>query len=152
MRKEVSVKKTILSSLLIIFIACLVGCVNIDPITPEVDTIDNEDESNSYDALELFTQTDCFFMEIKVITLLPGILTAQFEDERGVYFYSDNFKNAFNAFYSNAGIFIPKSKTSDIFAFAEKGSPNSIAVLSCDNLNFTKTKIYHPNKIISPQK
>ena len=144
-------KKTILSLLLILFFAYLTGCVNKNQITPQVDATDNENEINSMYALELLTQADCYFMEIKVITLHPGILKAQFEDENGVYFYSDNFKNAFNAFYSNAGIFIPKNEISDIFAFAENGSPNSIAVLSCDKLNFTKTKIYHPDKIILPQ-
>ena len=145
-------KKAIISSLLISFIPYFAGCANRNPISSQVDIIENEVEINSYDALELLTQTDCHFMEIKVITLLPGILTAQFEDERGVYFYSDNFKNEFNAFYSSAGIFIPKDEISETFAFAEKGSPNSIAVLSCDNLNFSKTKIYDQSKIILQQK
>ena len=101
----------------------------------------SEDRRNASDTLELLTQTDCYFMGIRVITLLPGKLTARFEDERGVYFYADNFKNAFNAYYSNAGIFIPKNEIAETFAFAEKGSPNSLAVLTCDNLDFTKTAI-----------
>jgi hypothetical protein len=132
-----------LTILALLLIQCLVffpGCTSRNPITLQGDTIAKKDKINSYDPLELLTQTDCHFMGIKVITILPGKLKAQFEDEKGIYFYADNFKNATNTYYSNAGIFIPKNGISEPFAFAHKGSLNSLAVLSCDTLNFNKTK------------
>ena len=135
-------KKTIIPILLFTFITYFAGCADRNLITPQVNISENEDEIDSYNALELLAESDCHFMDIKVLTLLPGILKAQFEDETGVYFYSNNFKNTFNANYSNAGIFITKSQPLNASAFAEKGSPNSTAVLSCDNLNFTKIKIH----------
>ena len=136
----------ILALLSIQFMVIFPGCTGRNPFTPQGDTIAKKDKIQSYDALELLTQTDCHFMGIKVITLLPGKLKAQFEDESGIYFYADNFKNATTTNYSNAGIFIPKNGISEPFAFAHKGSLNSLAVLSCDTLNFNKTKTYDHSK------
>ena len=119
------------------FVVIFPGCASRNPITSQED------------ALELLAQTDCHFMGIKVITMLPGKLKAQSEDERGIYFYSDNFKNATYTNYKKAGIFIPKNGTSKPYAFAEKSSPDSLAILSCDTLNFTKTKTDDHSKIIS---
>ena len=133
-------KNIIISLLFLLLMNTFAGCASINPMIPPVDTIADNDTMNSYDALEIVTQTDCHFMGIRVMTFLPGKLKAQFEDERGVFFYADNFKNAFNAFYTKAGIFIPENESSEPFAFAEKGSRNSLTLLSCDNLDFTKTK------------
>lgn len=152
-----------MSSLLILVMGTFVGCVNRTAITPQIDiveypplnlpqraglgdTIVKKTKAYSYDELELRTRADCHFVGMTVVTFLPGKFKPKFEDERGIYFYANKFKNGPNAYYTNAGIFIPGDETSEQFAFAEKGSPNSLAILSCDNLNFVKTKVYDSSK------
>ena len=139
-------KNIIISIFLILFVIIFADCASKTPMTLTVDTKTNNNKINSLDELELLNQTDCHFMGIRVLTLLPGKLKAQHEDETGIYFYAVNFKSDFNSYYTKAGIFIPKQEVSEAFAFAEKGSPNSLALLSCNNLNFTKTKIYDPSQ------
>ena len=90
-------------------------------------------------------------MGITVVTFLPGIFEAQFEDKENVYFYTDSFINGASSYYTNVGICIPENDTSEPFAFAEQGSPNSLIILSCDTLNITKTNISQQKKSIFKQ-
>ena len=90
-------------------------------------------------------------MGITVVTFLPGIFEAQFEDKENVYFYTDSFINGASSYYTNVGICIPENDTSEPFAFAEQGSPNSLILLSCDTLNITKTNISQQKKSIFKQ-
>jgi len=126
--------------LLLILMAIVLGCVNRSQVTPLEDTQVRSNGIHPNEALELVAQTDCYFMGIKVITILPGQLQAQLEDDGGIYFYAAKFKNAAHSYYKKAGIFIPSDETSEPYAFAEKDSHNSLAILNCDTLNFTRTK------------
>ena len=144
-------RRIILAILFILFVAFFHGCAGKNPAEPQTDTTPNKAGLYSYDQIELLTQTDCHFMGIKVVTFLPGKFEAQFEDEKGIYFYTDSFKNDASAYYKNVGICIPKNDTSEPFAFAEKGSPDSLIILSCDTLNITKVNISQQSKTIFKQ-
>jgi len=121
--------------------ATVLGCANRSQVASLEDTHGRKNTINTNEALELLARTDCYFMGIKVITFLPGQLQAQFEDDGGVYFYTAKFKNAVHSYYKKAGIFIPAGETSKPYAFAEKNSPNSRAVLNCDTLSLKKTNL-----------
>ena len=61
--------------------AFFLGCAGKNPAAPQTDTTPNKVELYSYDPIELLSQTDCHFMGITVVTFLPGIFEAQFEDK-----------------------------------------------------------------------
>ena len=155
-------RDSIIAMLFLSLTAFLINCAR-NPIVSEFDiieypslnlpqraasgeTIFEKSQLYSYDELELLAPTDCHFVGMTVMTILPGKLQEQFEDDNGVYFYTDKFKNGPSSYYTHAGIFIPKNNTSGHFAFAVKDSPDSLVILSCDTLNFQKTKKYDHSK------
>ena len=104
------------------------------------DTIVKKGKIYTYDAIELLAQVDCKEMGVG-LSLYKGKLKASFEDDKGTYFSTNNFRNDDYMKFISAGIFVPKDETSKPFCMAESHNGTPVIIKS-GNISFTKTKIF----------